>query len=254
MVIIWECKRCEGEWAGRGGEKPLRCARCGSPYWDRERGVKAKAAPVSNKAEKPAKVKKGAPVPVIKEETPEKSTHPKAAVIAAFKSALGMTTLGEGVPEKIDWLEEEGDGEGIEMEAGAIASTAARAEGAGEAKQGEDTRTDSGGADPVQGSEPGILPLSGRNPSGASEAPPVRDRAPGVVPVAPVVTPVYESVPQEVERRTKEVCDRDPEANPDAVRPHVEMLVKNERRRQKAAAAPDYDTGSQEVRRGRRRG
>ena len=73
--------------------------------------------------------------------------------------------------------------------------------------------------------------------------------------------PVYESVSQEVERRTKEVCDQDPEANADAVRPHVEMLVKNERR-QKAleaegaarAEAPDYDTGSQEVRRGRRRG
>jgi hypothetical protein len=67
---------------------------------------------------------------------------------------------------------------------------------------------------------------------------------------------------QEVERRTKEVCERDPEANPDAVRPHVEMLVKNERRRRAAEQAegaareesPDYDTGSQEVRRGRRRG
>ena len=79
---------------------------------------------------------------------------------------------------------------------------------------------------------------------------------------APVVTPVYESLSQEVERRTKEVCDQDPEANADAVRPHVEMLVKNERRRRAAeqaegagrAEAPDYDTGSQEVRRGRRRG
>jgi acetolactate synthase regulatory subunit len=63
---------------------------------------------------------------------------------------------------------------------------------------------------------------------------------------------------QEVERRTKEVCERDPEANPDAVRPHVEMLVKNERRQKaleaEGAEAPDYDTGSQEVRRGRRRG
>ena len=79
---------------------------------------------------------------------------------------------------------------------------------------------------------------------------------------SPVVTPVCESLSQEVERRTKEVCDQDPEANADAVRPHVEMLVKNERRRRAAEQAegaareesPDYDTGSQEVRRGRRRG
>ena len=245
-----ECGKCGAVWESRIDGEPVQCPRCKSLRWQEGIG-EVRRAPVVGK---PKGAAKREVAPVIKKDTPEKSTHPKAAVIAAFKSALGMTTLGEGVPEKIDWLEEEGDGEGIEMEAGAIASTAARAEGAGEAKQGEDTRTDSGGADPVQGSEPGILPLSGRNPSGASEAPPVRDRAPGVVPVAPVVTPVYESVPQEVERRTKEVCDRDPEANPDAVRPHVEMLVKNERRRQKAAAAPDYDTGSQEVRRGRRRG
>ena len=90
---------------------------------------------------------------------------------------------------------------------------------------------------------------------------PVRGNSPGGIQGSSIAPPVYESVLQEVERRTKEVCERDPEANPDAVRPHVEMLVKNERRRRAAEQAegaareesPDYDTGSQEVRRGRRR-
>ena len=47
MVTIWGCKRCGEEWAGRFLVKPMRCAKCGSPYWDRERGVKPGRAPVS---------------------------------------------------------------------------------------------------------------------------------------------------------------------------------------------------------------
>src|SRR5580693_1396137 len=39
-VKVWQCKRCNSEWAGRGEGKPVRCARCGSPYWDRERVAK----------------------------------------------------------------------------------------------------------------------------------------------------------------------------------------------------------------------
>ena len=32
------CERCGHEWVPRvAGSIPLRCARCGSPYWDRPR-------------------------------------------------------------------------------------------------------------------------------------------------------------------------------------------------------------------------
>ncbi len=39
MVGGWECLRCEGTWAKRKDAKniaikPLRCALCGSVYWD----------------------------------------------------------------------------------------------------------------------------------------------------------------------------------------------------------------------------
>lgn len=40
---IWRCERCEHEWAGRkkGGVEdagpPVKCPRCGSPYWNRPR-------------------------------------------------------------------------------------------------------------------------------------------------------------------------------------------------------------------------
>ena len=167
---------------------------------------------------------------------------------AGPEAGPGMTEHGGGVPEKIDWLEEESDGEGNEEQ-----EAVREAE---EAKQGEG----SGGADPVQGSEPGILPLSGRNPGGASAAPPVPERSPGVVPAALVVTPVYESFAAQVKRYAQRIKDEYPETDPGRADEQATMLVKNERR-QKAleaegaarAEAPDYDTGSQEVRRGRRR-
>ena len=37
MIEINKCKRCGHEWANRGGKKPLRCGKCKTPYWDRER-------------------------------------------------------------------------------------------------------------------------------------------------------------------------------------------------------------------------
>lgn len=37
---IAKCAVCGHEWKPRGTEKPLRCANCGSPYWDRPRKVK----------------------------------------------------------------------------------------------------------------------------------------------------------------------------------------------------------------------
>lgn len=33
---IHKCKRCGHEWAGKT-EKPLRCGKCKTPYWDKER-------------------------------------------------------------------------------------------------------------------------------------------------------------------------------------------------------------------------
>lgn len=40
MVAIHQCKRCPHEWAQRGETRPMRCPKCGSPYWDKERGQK----------------------------------------------------------------------------------------------------------------------------------------------------------------------------------------------------------------------
>lgn len=34
-IVQVECKRCGGRWFPRTPEPPKRCARCGSPYWDR---------------------------------------------------------------------------------------------------------------------------------------------------------------------------------------------------------------------------
>jgi DNA-directed RNA polymerase subunit RPC12/RpoP len=38
-VVINICSRCGAEWTQRkpAGEKPARCPKCRSPYWDRER-------------------------------------------------------------------------------------------------------------------------------------------------------------------------------------------------------------------------
>lgn len=31
------CKRCPHSWWPRSPERPIKCPKCGSPYWDRER-------------------------------------------------------------------------------------------------------------------------------------------------------------------------------------------------------------------------
>jgi predicted Zn-ribbon and HTH transcriptional regulator len=36
----FHCLRCEHTWIPRKPEKPKRCARCKSPYWETERKVK----------------------------------------------------------------------------------------------------------------------------------------------------------------------------------------------------------------------
>ena len=38
--IIWKCNVCKHKWQSRDGEKPLRCAKCKTPYWDRKRKKK----------------------------------------------------------------------------------------------------------------------------------------------------------------------------------------------------------------------
>ena len=39
---VWKCDRCEHEWISRDGNKPLRCARCKSVYWDTPKKIIAK--------------------------------------------------------------------------------------------------------------------------------------------------------------------------------------------------------------------
>jgi len=34
---VWKCDRCGHEWLSRDTNKPLRCASCKSPYWDKPR-------------------------------------------------------------------------------------------------------------------------------------------------------------------------------------------------------------------------
>jgi hypothetical protein len=158
-------------------------------------------------------------------------------VIGAFKSALGMTTLGEVFPEKIDWLEEESDG-----------TTDGEVEDHNRVE-----RTGTGRSVPVFDAEhrSGLRGGTGMGPTESDT---------GFASEAPVVTPVYESIPQEVERRVKEVMDREPESDEAVVRSNVTDGVKKLRRQKALEAegsareeAPDYDTGSQEVRRGRRK-
>ena len=140
-----------------------------------------------------------------------------------------MTTLGEVVPEKIDWLEEESDGE----------------------EEAEKSHSDAGPS-PDAGRD--AIRLQRLDTKGESQGSPETGQKP------PVVTPVYESFAAQVKRYAQRIKDEYPETDPGRADEQATMLVKNERR-QKAleaegaarAEAPDYDTGSQEVRRGRRR-
>jgi hypothetical protein len=36
------CLRCKHEWYQRTPAKPVRCPKCGSPYWDRPRQINKK--------------------------------------------------------------------------------------------------------------------------------------------------------------------------------------------------------------------
>ncbi len=38
-VYVFKCLRCEHEWASRN-QRPLRCAKCKTPYWDKPRRIK----------------------------------------------------------------------------------------------------------------------------------------------------------------------------------------------------------------------
>ena len=32
---VWKCDVCDHEWLSREGDKPLRCASCKTPYWNK---------------------------------------------------------------------------------------------------------------------------------------------------------------------------------------------------------------------------
>jgi DNA-directed RNA polymerase subunit RPC12/RpoP len=36
-IKIYNCKRCNHEWANRNGREPIICPRCKSAYWNREK-------------------------------------------------------------------------------------------------------------------------------------------------------------------------------------------------------------------------
>ncbi len=37
VMEIKNCKRCGKSWCYRGSGRPLRCGKCKSPYWDKEK-------------------------------------------------------------------------------------------------------------------------------------------------------------------------------------------------------------------------
>ena len=37
---VWKCDVCGHEWMSRDNVKPLRCANCKTPYWDKMRKTK----------------------------------------------------------------------------------------------------------------------------------------------------------------------------------------------------------------------
>lgn len=39
MVYVHKCLRCGYDWASRNPH-PIRCAKCKTPYWDKEKRVK----------------------------------------------------------------------------------------------------------------------------------------------------------------------------------------------------------------------
>jgi NADH pyrophosphatase NudC (nudix superfamily) len=52
-VTIWICGQCGHEWQSKDNRRPLRCAKCKSPYWDRVKPPAAMAKrPKSNTAKR----------------------------------------------------------------------------------------------------------------------------------------------------------------------------------------------------------
>ncbi len=43
VLPTMRCLRCGHTWPPRKPERPLRCPKCGSPYWDRARATPASA-------------------------------------------------------------------------------------------------------------------------------------------------------------------------------------------------------------------
>ena len=35
--LVWKCDVCGHQWLARNNDKPLRCAGCKTPYWDKEK-------------------------------------------------------------------------------------------------------------------------------------------------------------------------------------------------------------------------
>lgn len=54
---VWVCKRCGKEWVSRE-ERPRRCGKCRSPYWDREKRGKGKRSVVDDETSYVDKVSK----------------------------------------------------------------------------------------------------------------------------------------------------------------------------------------------------
>jgi len=47
---IKHCKRCNEDWCFRGTGRPIRCGKCKSPYWDKDR-KQGQAGPVAKPGE-----------------------------------------------------------------------------------------------------------------------------------------------------------------------------------------------------------
>ena len=54
ILPIWRCLRCGHSWCSRTKEAPVCCAKCSSPYWNREKR-QPKAEPVAIPEPEPTK-------------------------------------------------------------------------------------------------------------------------------------------------------------------------------------------------------
>lgn len=35
LPLLWTCSVCNHQWSSKDSQKPLRCAKCKTPYWDK---------------------------------------------------------------------------------------------------------------------------------------------------------------------------------------------------------------------------